>query len=67
MTRKRLGRDVFARGLPEPIRITRQSVYDANVYDLLKAYSQQRQRTAVHEPADAAAHGVVAEGSARRA
>lgn len=47
MTRKRLGRDVFARGLPEPIRITRQSVYGANVYDLLKAYSQQRQRTAV--------------------
>jgi segregation and condensation protein A len=47
MTRKRLGRDVFARGLPEPLRITRTSVYDANVYDLLKAYSQQRQRTAV--------------------
>ena len=47
MTRKRLGRDVFGRGEPEPIRITRQSVYDANVYDLLKAYSQQRQRTAV--------------------
>jgi segregation and condensation protein A len=46
MTRKRLGRDVFARGLPEPTRITRKSVYDANVYDLLKAYSQQRQRTA---------------------
>lgn len=46
MTRKRLGRDIFPRGLPEPIRITRQSVYDANVYDLLKAYSQQRQRTA---------------------
>lgn len=48
MTRKRLGRDVFARGLPEPIRITRKSTYDANVYDLLKAYSQQRSRTAVH-------------------
>jgi segregation and condensation protein A len=47
MTRKRLGRDVFARGLPEPTRITRKSTYDANVYDLLKAYSQQRQRTAV--------------------
>jgi len=47
MTRKRLGRDVFGRGDPERIRITRQSVYDANVYDLLKAYSQQRQRTAV--------------------
>ncbi len=46
MTRKRLGRDVFARGLPEPTHITRKSIYDANVYDLLKAYSQQRQRTA---------------------
>ena len=44
MTRKRLGRDVFGRGLPEPIRVTRNSVYEANVYDLLKAYSQQRQR-----------------------
>jgi segregation and condensation protein A len=47
MTRKRLGRDVFARGIPEPIRITRKSIYEANVYDLLKAYSQQRQRTAI--------------------
>jgi segregation and condensation protein A len=47
MTRKRLGRDVFARGMPEPHRITRNSKYEANVYDLLRAYSQQRQRTAV--------------------
>jgi segregation and condensation protein A len=47
MTRKRLGRDVFARGMPEPLRITRKSTYDANLYDLLKAYAQQRQRTAV--------------------
>jgi len=46
MTRKRLGRDVFGRGLPEPIRVKRTSVYEANVYDLLKAYSQQRQRNA---------------------
>jgi segregation and condensation protein A len=47
MTRKRLGRDVFPRGKPEPIRVTRTSVYDANVYDLLKAYAQQRQRNAL--------------------
>ena len=47
MTRKRLGRDVFARGMPEPLRITRKSTYQADLYDLLKAYSQQRQRTAV--------------------
>ncbi len=46
MTRKRLGRDIFARGDPEPIRVLRKSVYDANVYDLLKAYAQQRQRAA---------------------
>jgi segregation and condensation protein A len=47
VTRKRLGRDIFARGMPEPLRITRKSLYAANVYDLLKAYSQQRQRMAV--------------------
>ena len=47
MTRKRLGRDVFGRGQPEPIRVTRTCVYDASVYDLLKAYAQQRQRNAV--------------------
>jgi segregation and condensation protein A len=46
LTRKRLGRDVFGRGLPEPLRVTRKSLYAANVYDLLKAYAQQRQRTA---------------------
>jgi segregation and condensation protein A len=47
MTRKRLGRDIFARGLPEPLRITRKSTYQADLYDLLKAYAQQRQRTSV--------------------
>jgi segregation and condensation protein A len=47
MTRKRLGRDVFARGMPEPLRISRKSTYQADLYDLLKAYTQQRQRTAV--------------------
>jgi segregation and condensation protein A len=47
MTRKRLGRDVFARGMPEPLRITRKSTYQANLYDLLKAYAHQRQRNAV--------------------
>jgi segregation and condensation protein A len=44
MTRKRLGRDVFPRGLPEPVRVTKNGVFEAHVYDLLKAYSQQRQR-----------------------
>ncbi|MGI9382738.1 MAG: segregation and condensation protein A [Methyloligellaceae bacterium] len=47
MTGKRLGQDFFARGMPEGIRLIRSSEYDANVYDLLSAYAQQRQRTAV--------------------
>jgi segregation and condensation protein A len=46
MTRKRLGRDVFPRGLPEPTKLTRKTLWDANVYDLLKAYAQQWARTA---------------------
>jgi segregation and condensation protein A len=46
MNRPRLGRDVFARGAPEPISVTRKSLWDANLYDLLKAYSTQRERAA---------------------
>lgn len=45
--RNRLGRDFFARGMPEGIRLVRNSEYDANIFDLLKAYSNQRQRTAI--------------------
>lgn len=45
MTRRRLDRDVFARGLPEHIKVTRDTTYTAAVYDLLKAYSDQRKRT----------------------
>lgn len=45
--RKRLGRDVFARGMPEGVRKVRTNAWDANVYDLLAAYARQRQRNAV--------------------
>jgi segregation and condensation protein A len=45
MTRKRLGRDVFARGLPETVRTTKDTTYTAELYDLLKAYADQRRRT----------------------
>jgi len=45
LTRKRLGRDVFARGLPEAVTTTRDTTYTAEVYDLLKAYADQRRRT----------------------
>ncbi len=44
MTRDLLGRDVFLHGQPEGIRIKRQSKYDANLYEVLAAYSTQRLR-----------------------
>jgi len=47
MNRRRLGRDIFARGQPEGVRVIRTPEYKAEVYDLLKCYSEQRQRNAV--------------------
>ena len=49
MGRKRLGVDLFPRGMPEGIRVVRSSVYSASIFDLLKAYAEQRQRNAVTE------------------
>ncbi len=46
MSRKKLGVEVFARGRPEGIRTVRAPRYTATLYDLLKAYSEQRRRTA---------------------
>ena len=46
-TRKRLGRDVFARGMPEGMRTIRERQFSAEIYDLLKAYAEQRKRTTV--------------------
>ena len=45
MTRKRLGRDIFARGMPEGMRTIRVRQYTGIIYDLLKAYAEQRRRT----------------------
>lgn len=47
MSRNRLGRDVYARGAPEHIPHRVQSAYDASLYDLLSAYANLRQRTAI--------------------
>ena len=49
-TRKQLGVDIFSRGMPEGIRTIRKSDYWASVYDLLKAYAEQRRRTAMVAP-----------------
>lgn len=45
MTRRRLGRDVFARGLPEGVTTVRETQHTAQVYDLLRAYADLRRRT----------------------
>jgi segregation and condensation protein A len=42
MVRDRLGRDVFARGDPEPVRVMKTRKSSDTLYDLLTAYSQQR-------------------------
>ena len=44
MNRPRLGFQVYARGAPEPLEIARRSIWEASLYDLLKAYSIQRER-----------------------
>src|SRR6201991_3158224 len=43
--RQQLGRDVFARGQPEPIAHIKRPEWTATLYDLLSAYSHQRQKT----------------------
>ena len=47
MERPQLDRDVFARGAPEPIADIKQPEWTATLYDLLTAYAQQRQRSAL--------------------
>ncbi len=45
--RDRLGRDVFARGSPEPVEIVKKSEYSATLYDLLSAYAARRQEQSI--------------------
>lgn len=45
MTRKRLGLDIFPRGEPEAVRTVRETTWTAEIFDLLKAYGDQRRRT----------------------
>jgi len=46
MARDRLGRDIFARGLPEAIAHVRKVRHDATLLDLLRAYARLRTRDA---------------------
>jgi segregation and condensation protein A len=53
LNRPQLGREVFARGRPEPIAEIQRPEWTATLYDLLSAYAGQRQKQArahVHLP-----------------
>ncbi|MCP4386083.1 MAG: segregation/condensation protein A [Hyphomicrobiales bacterium] len=45
--RDRLGRDVLARGAPEPVAVVKRSEYSATLYDLLSAYAARRQEQSI--------------------
>ncbi|MBL4603479.1 MAG: segregation/condensation protein A [Emcibacteraceae bacterium] len=47
MSRNQMGRDMFARGAPEPVIITCHHTYELSIYDLLKAYAEHKTRSAV--------------------
>ena len=44
MARDRLGRDFFARGIPEDVTRTRKVIYTANLLDLMQGYARIRTR-----------------------
>lgn len=44
LERDQLGRDFFGRGAPEPFTVTRVSVLDADLHDLMRAYGDLRRR-----------------------
>lgn len=46
INRPRLGRDIFHRGQPEGVEISRTSQWQASLHDLLSAYARQRQKHA---------------------
>lgn len=49
LKRSVLGRDVFARGAPEPIVVDTRRQYADNLIDLLKAYADRRKKKMVHQ------------------
>ena len=49
VNRPRLNREVHPRGQPEPVLVNRRNLWEATLYDLLKAYATQREKAV---PAD---------------
>jgi segregation and condensation protein A len=46
MARDRLGRDVFARGAPEGLRVDRKHAWQCDMFALIQAYGQVKARSA---------------------
>ena len=44
MNRPLLGQSIFVRGAPEAVHVKRTSLWEASLFDLLKAYAVQRER-----------------------
>lgn len=55
-----VGRDVFVRGKPEGVRSVKTPAYEAELYDLLKAYAARRERKAfaTYRPAAPRVYGL---------
>jgi len=49
MARPRLGQQIFQRGDPEPVKMTRQHIWQVSLFELLKAYGSMRERTIAGE------------------
>ncbi len=49
MGRDRLGRDVFKRGNPEGLKLLKKGAYDVTLYELLRAYADNRQKHSITE------------------
>jgi segregation and condensation protein A len=47
MERPQLNRDIFPRGLPEPVEEVKKPEWSATLYDLLSSYATQRSRSAL--------------------
>ncbi|HEY4135217.1 MAG TPA: ScpA family protein [Alphaproteobacteria bacterium] len=52
--RSLLGRDVFARGAPEPVDVVSEIHYETKLYDLLRAYGNIRNKTDAAAPLEIA-------------
>lgn len=49
LARSCLGISIHARGVSEPLTVNRRKLWDASLYDLLKAYAAQRERAIVND------------------